>query len=221
MMKHHVAFGLTMAAALAGTPVLAQHTAGNTTNSTTNPQIVQTFFNTLAGEWDGQVSTRDGGKTSSSKINASNRVENNCEQFASCFQGFSFGKPFQGGSVLTTQNGKFTFASTDTLNTEPARGSFKATAHGFVYSFERTDAKTGKPVKFEQVTTIVNNDNYTVECWSFDSNGKKREFMTMDMNRLPSGQKSEAAATFTVSPALAKARQTLANTTQATADDSN
>lgn len=220
-MKQRFMFGVTMAA-LTCTPVFAQSTTNQTTSpSTTSPQSVQSFFNTLAGEWDGQVITTNGGKTSSSTVNASNRVENSGSQFASCFQGYSFGQPFQGGSVFTCQNNKFTFASNDSLNSDPCQGSFKSTGNGWICTFERTDAKTGKTTKFEQVTTIVSNDNYTVECFSVDTNGKKREVMVMDMTRMSPGQKSEAATNFTNSPTLAKARQTLATSAQATADDTH
>jgi len=219
-MKQRILISLTVAA-LTCTPAFAQSTSGSSTTSTnTNSPNVSSFFNSLAGEWDGQVITTKDGRTSSSQVNASNHVERDGGQFASCFQGYSFGQPFQGGSVFSSQNGKFFFASTDSLNTEPCRGSFTVNTSGWTCTFERTD-KAGKATKFEQVTTIVNNDNYTVECFSFDSNGRKHEVMVMDMNRMPAGQKSEAANTFATSPMLAKARQTLANSAQATVDDSH
>ena len=217
-MKQRIMLGV-LVAACASAPAFAQDHNNNDTN--TSAQSVQGVFKTLAGEWDGQVITSNNGKTSSSQVNASNRVENNGESFASCFQGFSFGQPFQGGSVYSCQNGKFNVAWTDTICNETSRGTYKATAHGFVFNFERTDTKTGKTTKFEQVTTIVNNDNYTVECWSVEPNGRKREVMVLDMNRLPSGQKSQAWANFESSPTLAKARQAVANSAQANVNDSH
>lgn len=183
----------------------------------------QEVFSRLAGEWEGNVQTRRGSRTSVSSVWASNRNENNGTQLASCITGYSFGASFSGASVFTLGDNGATpgFAVVNTQDHPASFGSFALNANndGLVFWFEGTDPASGKPARFQQVVRSADLDHLTIECWSFEDSGAKTQVFSMDLTRIPKGAVSAAASGFTGGPALAKARQSLESFAAVTSDD--
>lgn len=159
----------------------------------------------LAGEWEGNIQTRNpDGTTSSSIVSASNRVEKDGKALASVYQGFAFGKATDGALALSVQNsGKLTTAMSregQSLQTTATAANNAMTA-----KFENTLAgfKSGK---LEQSLRMTDANHYTLELVNVDGKGNRTVCLKLDMTRLDAGQLSAAAASFESSKAMAMAR---------------
>lgn len=159
----------------------------------------------LAGEWEGNIQTRNpDGTTSSSIVSASNRVEKDGRALASVYEGFAFGKATDGALALSVHTSG-TLAAAFSRDGQSLTSTASVANNTMTASFDKP--LTGfKGVKVEQLLKMTDANRYTLELISVDAQGHKTVALKLDMTRLDAGQKSAAAQNFDTSKSLALAR---------------
>ncbi|MBX3357473.1 MAG: DUF1579 family protein [Phycisphaeraceae bacterium] len=211
MILNRATLAIVLAAGLAATASAAEPPGCKSQDQTTERlQPCNSMFSRLVGEWEGQIQTRNSdGRVSTSMASVSNRLENNDKSLVSCFEGFAFGRPVHGASVIRMNPGAQAERSwytnlTNATMTMPMKAS--SSENSIAFAGEGVDPSTGKTVSIEQVLRVVDSNNYVFESFSIESSGEKVMLMRLEMSRLPEGRLAQAAEKFSDAKLLAKVR---------------
>lgn len=199
-----------------------QNSAQNT-NSTEQPNFsskqVQSSLARLAGEWEGQVQVRKAdGTVSSSIVTASNRLENNGAVLASRFEGFAFGRAFDGGVVwaVNPSEPKLESAWFDSFTNVTARATTSPCKNVDTFGGTGRATRSSEDRVLEQHVQIASNDQYVIEFFGRDDEGKRVSLLRLELQRLPKGQRAAAADRFDDGAVLNNLRVSVKSTAQAT-----
>lgn len=163
----------------------------------------------LAGEWQGSVQGRQlDGKMSSSIVNASIRLENGGSSVAARFDGFLFGKDYDGGAIWQQQGGSLTSAWRDSRldASVQAQSSGADSANSVSFSAQMSLPGSSKPLNVREVVSVLSADHVSIEWFVINDQGKQISVLSMDLNRMPKNEKSAAASRFD-EPLMAALRQ--------------
>lgn len=175
----------------------------------------------LAGEWQGTIQGRGlDGKVSSSLVNASIRLENSGSSVAARFDGFLFGKDYDGGSVWRQDGAELSSAWMDSRLNESVRAQSSGvdSANSVGFSGQMALPGAGKLVNVRQVVRVLSPDHVSIEWFVLNDDGKQLSVLSLDLNRLAKGERSAAASRFD-EPVMAALRQDASSSRSAGARD--
>lgn len=183
-------------------PAKAVQSPGSTANS-------MSLLRGMAGEWQGTLQGRQlDGAMSSSIVNASIRVEGGGSTVAARFDGFLFGKDYDGGSVWRLESGALSSAWMDNRLTQSVRASSSGadSATSVSFSGQMTLPGTSTLVNVREVVSVLSPDHISIEWFVMSDQGTQRSVLSLEMNRMAKGEKSAAASRFD-EPIMAGLRQ--------------
>lgn len=192
--------GATVVAAMA----LAQPRASGPAAAATG---MDQFFGRLDGEWEGEVQTmQPGGGVSGSIASLSTRAKDDRRSLTTCFEGFSFGQPFEGAAFISfnAKRNQFQQVWFDSVSNTTVTGVAQSMSKDSITFAGQATDRTGAATSFEQVLTFGDDRNFTCEYVTVGSNGQRTSVMKMDLTRMPKGSRSLAADRFNNAPLLAR-----------------
>lgn len=176
------------------------------------------FIQKLAGEWDGQLEVRrDTGETSASIVNISSQLQKDGKAVISCYQGYAFGKDFEGGSLVgfNPRTGQFESAWFDHVSGATMRCTAAESPDDSTLVFTgQLTTRQGRSSKVEQVVKMTDFTHYTNEWFVVSDDGQKSRILFLEMSRLPEGQLSFAAEKLRAASDAARTRGGVANVSQ-------
>ncbi|MCC7389321.1 MAG: hypothetical protein IT431_11180 [Phycisphaerales bacterium] len=160
----------------------------------------------LAGEWEGQIQVRSvEGKLSTAPASMSARLSADKQSVELYYEGFAFGQPVEGAMVFHFDSAN-TEASLrdDAVNLQatcrPQPGD-DASEDAYQMSCERES-----PGEFRVVFSRLDQRAWNIAYQSREGQGEWEEMLSLQLDRLGSGQRSAAADGFDRSPLLGALR---------------
>jgi len=185
----------------------ANATAAHSNNNTFSD--CQTLFKGMAGEWEGTIQTRNGeGMGSASVTSATCRIEDGGKRLALYYEGFAFGQSVNGGMMFSAGNQPGAAINRDG-STMKARGTMDGASMAFSYP-----SSNSKAASYQHTVTLLSPNHMVTEIYAINSKGERSMAFRLDLNRLDSGQKAAASATFASAKSLASARSAVNSVTQ-------
>lgn len=204
----HVISLAVLGATLVATTATAVPPARGSAASATE---IDQFFSRLAGEWEGQVqASQPSGNVSGSIASLCARVSDDRRSLTSCFDGFSFGQPFEGAAAISldAKSNQFQQVWFDSFSNSTVTGVAQHISKDSIIFNGRATDKSGLATKFEQVLTFVNDGDFRCEYFTVASDGHKTSVMKLDLTRMANGSRSSAADQFNNAPLMARVRST-------------
>jgi hypothetical protein len=185
------------------------------------PAALPPTFQSLAGEWEGQVEARDqGGRVSSSLAAASSRIEDNGRTLVMCIQGFAFGESLEGASIWrlnpATAQVEHAMYRSDAGLTIRCTGQPGESSGTIRISGPCADGAAAQESRLEQVVRTSGDSQFTMEWIRTDPAGTRSVVLRLDMNRLPKDRKSDAFALLDNQSLLRHVREPSPQTASAT-----
>lgn len=163
----------------------------------------------LAGEWQGSVQGRQlDGKMSSSIVNASIRLESGGSSVAARFDGFLFGKDYDGASIWQQEGSTLSSAWRDSRQDTSVQGQSSGadSANSVSFSAQMSLPGSSKLLNVREVVSVLSADHVSIEWFVINEQGKQISVLSMDLNRMAKNEKSAAASRFD-EPIMAALRQ--------------
>jgi hypothetical protein len=177
--------GLTASAVGAAPPAESQTPAQN--------QALPQSLAQLAGHWDGTITMRASGASSSSVASMSASI-NPDGSLLMAFDGFSRGEPVEGMLRLSPDARGASLRSFSTALNAAADGTMHPQASPKAMAFAGTmrDAQ-GNRASFEHVIRVIEQDHIVIEWVMLSPDGSRAPLMMLELSRLPAGQTASAA----------------------------
>ncbi len=160
----------------------------------------------LAGEWEGQIQVRSGeGKLSTAPASMSARLSADKQSVELYYEGFAFGQPVEGAMVF-----RFDAANTEASLRDEAvnlqaiclpRTSDAASEDAYQVSCESESLG-----EFRVVFSKLDQRAWNIAYQSREGQGEWEDMLSLQLDRLGSGQRSAAADGFDRSPLLGALR---------------